>query len=497
MTGYRLLKSTFPALFLLGTLMLCHPASARNILTDNINLSCVQDDTVLDCDYRMFEPEVVDLITAFSGENELSVHSTTVYPAGGDTTAILFLIDTSDPARQNAVNKGKQHIRLLIKQAKPHHKPGLASFDKTLEIESGIGDPTPQLLKSLEKIRAKGQTTELYRSVLKAISYLQSIKAQRKVLYLLSDGQAEDMAYFHSDVVNAARESGIVINTIGYPRSAVLSVALQTLRRLSEETGGSYVGANVQYGLNTDYFGTAYKSMDSGGRFSINLDKSEKDSINIKLAYGDKIEKIALPVEITSLKATTEEKALQGVPAEENKPDMPMAGETGKSSTDAWFRYDLFRVFVVILLIAAIIVLASFFRIRNSALNKGRDDDNKKELKPYAYLIAKDKTQYPITRTTWRIGRSENNELPLDDASVSRMHAEIHRNDDGSFGIIDMGALNTIYINNKKVKKAILQEGDIIDIGDITLIFTQQGPDNAVKNATILQQTRLPDISDT
>ena len=114
--------------------------------------------------------------------------------------------------------------------------------------------------------------------------------------------------------------------------------------------------------------------------------------------------------------------------------------------------------------------------------------------KPYAYLIADDgtDTRYPITRTIWRIGRSKDNELSLNDTSLSRRHAEIHRNSDGTFDIIDTNSMNGVYINNEKIVKAELHEGDVVEIGDIFLHFTQLASDYSLDESTVMQKTRVP-----
>ncbi|MCG8379193.1 MAG: FHA domain-containing protein, partial [Proteobacteria bacterium] len=147
---------------------------------------------------------------------------------------------------------------------------------------------------------------------------------------------------------------------------------------------------------------------------------------------------------------------------------------------------------------AAFIIIIIFILITLFLLwNRGpsaKSTDAGPEYKPYAYLVANDKmhTRYPITRTIWRIGRSKDNELTLNDTSVSRRHAEIHRNTNGTFDIVDMNSMNGIYINNEKIGKAILQEGDVIEIGDIFLNFTQFASDYSSDESTVMQSTKVP-----
>jgi pSer/pThr/pTyr-binding forkhead associated (FHA) protein len=92
-----------------------------------------------------------------------------------------------------------------------------------------------------------------------------------------------------------------------------------------------------------------------------------------------------------------------------------------------------------------------------------------------AYLIVHygQNTRFLIKKSPVRIGRSPNNDLMLNDNSVSRHHAEITRNRDGVFSIKDLDSLNGVFVNDKRVKSAVLSEGCEIDIGDVRVTFTQ------------------------
>ena len=72
------------------------------------------------------------------------------------------------------------------------------------------------------------------------------------------------------------------------------------------------------------------------------------------------------------------------------------------------------------------------------------------------------------------------------------VHAEIHRNNNGSFDIIDMNSMNGVYINNEKVGKTELHEGDVIEIGDVFLNFTQLPSDHSLEESTVMQKTKVP-----
>jgi pSer/pThr/pTyr-binding forkhead associated (FHA) protein len=75
--------------------------------------------------------------------------------------------------------------------------------------------------------------------------------------------------------------------------------------------------------------------------------------------------------------------------------------------------------------------------------------------------------RYLLDAAATRIGREINNDLHLDDITVSRSHAMISKND--GYVIKDLGSLNGTYLNAISVKEAPLAAGDEIQIGKFHL----------------------------
>ena len=71
-------------------------------------------------------------------------------------------------------------------------------------------------------------------------------------------------------------------------------------------------------------------------------------------------------------------------------------------------------------------------------------------------------------RTT--IGRSPDNDIFLDDVTVSRKHAVLIRRGD-EFFIEDLGSLNGTYVNRKRIESARLESGDEVQVGKYRLTF--------------------------
>lgn len=67
-------------------------------------------------------------------------------------------------------------------------------------------------------------------------------------------------------------------------------------------------------------------------------------------------------------------------------------------------------------------------------------------------------------------GRHPDSDIFLDDVTVSRRHAEFHR-ESGVFTVRDVGSLNGTYVNRERVETATLSNGDEVQIGKFRLVL--------------------------
>jgi len=73
--------------------------------------------------------------------------------------------------------------------------------------------------------------------------------------------------------------------------------------------------------------------------------------------------------------------------------------------------------------------------------------------------------------TTNRVGRdTSENELVFADETVSWKHAKIQREGD-QYVLYDLGSLNGTFVNDRKVQKTVLYDGDRIRFGDVECVF--------------------------
>jgi pSer/pThr/pTyr-binding forkhead associated (FHA) protein len=85
---------------------------------------------------------------------------------------------------------------------------------------------------------------------------------------------------------------------------------------------------------------------------------------------------------------------------------------------------------------------------------------------------------YPFTGRAVTIGRLAQNDIVIDNLSVSRMHASISKSKDG-YTLTDLGSKNGTYVNGQLVETALLKDDDRITIGKYEIIFQiPQDPDS-------------------
>jgi pSer/pThr/pTyr-binding forkhead associated (FHA) protein len=72
-----------------------------------------------------------------------------------------------------------------------------------------------------------------------------------------------------------------------------------------------------------------------------------------------------------------------------------------------------------------------------------------------------------------RIGRSASADIAFDDGGVSRRHAVVMTRTDGSAEVLDDGSLNGTFVNGERVRRRVLEHGDVLTVGRRQLRYLQ------------------------
>ena len=95
--------------------------------------------------------------------------------------------------------------------------------------------------------------------------------------------------------------------------------------------------------------------------------------------------------------------------------------------------------------------------------------------------------EFPLAPDTSTIGRAEECTVSINHPSVSRVHAEVHALGAGRYEILDRGSSNGVRVNGIDLRRALLEGGDLIELGDVKLRFLEKGQ-TARAGADISQQ---------
>lgn len=488
-------------------------AHAAEIIGDGVELRCEQTDTRLECAYRLLADSAVSGVTASVNDVQLPV--TRSPTPTSSRTALLFLVDTSDLERQAVVEQNIDHMKRMLEQAPQSYDLGLATFDSDLRIEAAVGSQRQDILAAADRVRTRGPTTELYRSGLDAIEVLSKNPAEQKVLVIFSDGMAEDKAYYHSDVISAAQQTGVIIYGLGYALSETDSVALQTLRRLAEETGGVFVAADSQMMLPDTFLSDPYHRLRTSGRLWVELAGASPLSaegprqVNLVwiLAQGTATASVELapPTTMTAGVPTPQQSDLGDTQATTVEPAtdngratmFPSPGLVPESATLPTYVIAIGAAGLVLLVALIALALWYFSRDRGPpAATVTMADMSTPTTVGFLEERENDNARHLIASDVFRIGRHSENDLTLHDPSISRHHAEIVRRRDGSFAISDLESMNGVFVNNRQHRKTILRDGDLVELGDVPLRFILHTESQETDEKTLLLTPLNPGSDD-
>lgn len=451
--------------FIIITMVILHPADtqAGPAATQGLYVNCdALTGSRLKCRFRLREPLLIKTIEASVAGQTLPSPKFTPFGTGADDTSVFFfLIDSSNPLRQKTVERNIAIIRKIIDQGGDRRLFGLGAFDSRLRVLAPVAPAVAAkdaVIKALQSIKADGQATELYRSVLEAVELLEKTQAARKALIVFSDGKKEDTAYTRADVIIAALRAKVVIYGLGYAEKKSDTPHLQHLRRLAEETGGPYFSADIATGkLPAALLKTPFAFLENGGRAEIDLSG----------LYAEQTLKLVFKTMDGNVFFWQKQIVLPPAPA-----PAPAAELSAIQRWRAWVTANpvssaLAGIAVLSLLIALLLFVAERWR-RQSA---PEEEEPEPEVLAALEFLDGDMSRADITTAALRIGRNPDNDLCLTNDSVSGYHAELHRNRQGRFHITDLDSSNGILINEEPQTQHTLADGDVIALGEVRFRF--------------------------
>lgn len=67
------------------------------------------------------------------------------------------------------------------------------------------------------------------------------------------------------------------------------------------------------------------------------------------------------------------------------------------------------------------------------------------------------------------VGRNPDADVQIGDPSISRRHCQFFLNGEGALSVRDFDSMNGTYIDDKRISRAVLAPGEIVQVGSISL----------------------------
>jgi hypothetical protein len=122
-------------------------------------------------------------------------------------------------------------------------------------------------------------------------------------------------------------------------------------------------------------------------------------------------------------------------------------------------------------------------------------DDQRPPTRPF--LILEGKRHVALVKPTVGLGRSLDNDIIVDDARVSRKHAQL-RLRYGRYVIFDLGSTGGTTVNGYPVQECVLEAGDVISLAGVEIIYgedipTPVPPPHQTSSTPVWRRSSLPE----
>lgn len=408
----------------------------------------------------------IDSTAGKAGDISLPSPSLQPFPAPGETSSLLVLIDRSGKNRDAEITRQVSEYLIVTGSQPDFLNIVAASYDREVHpiIPRGLGD----LVAQLAGLNAVDVAPNLNDILAGGISAVSSLPTQRRGIFVFSDGFSQP-GLDEEKISQLASATGVAITFI-------LSNGRRTVERakldgIAARTGGEV----VDQGRLVPFLKNPFLLMHSGATEIFQLPDVERffwqraPKVEVVMRYGDKslvlVASQAVPL---AGPRRTAEYLLQSHPV-----ILAGSGATVLALVGglAFFIGRRRRAPIEEKIIGQDAAIpASAFKVELPP----RLDPEPAPVLAVLENIADGKA-FSVRSALANIGRATTNEVVIDDAAVSRLHAVIQQQGFGSFSIENRSG-NGTFVNHQKIDKAPLSDGDLITIGATTLRYVPTAP---------------------
>lgn len=460
------------------------------------------------CDVRASGAAVFkDLKATIKGEKDpLDTKFEAFDPASQGTTT-AYMIQILPNNRRTTLSQMGDAVVTFTDQRVGKRRFMAYTFANDLALVADSGTSKAEFVRQIIAIKPLTATIQLYKTALQAVEALAKETGDRKALVILADGTSDDTGYSHDQVVKAAKDAGVTIHVLGYYDDKNARPQFQKLARLAEDTGGS--ATEVKQGAaNKDFTKDVVTNRFAGEV----LENGGKAVVTLKGPAG--AQTIEFKADLTDGKTLVAEEKVTvpaAAPPAYDRPAFERSSEPEPKGTwdsiSDWAEDNSFVVVALGVLLGAGIIAFAVYGQQLLGMARGGvavpaaaperqaasyDDDTDDPMttegggegellrdaegRPVVYgwleMLDGNASRHPLRTTNVRVGRHRDNDICLQNDSISRRHAVLHYNaDTRRFVITDLGGGNGVVVNKTKYKSRELSDGDMVELGEVRLRF--------------------------
>ncbi len=340
--------------------------------------------------------------------------------------SLAIVIDRSGSMTGEKIARAKESVLRFISLMEPGDRASLFSFSDEVSETAPLTGSQDNLRKAVLTIEPGGNTA-LYDAIARGVESVKGVSG-RKAVIVLTDGIANRGALDIDQAIASAGKAFVSVYAIGLGND----VRAARLERIAQETGGTYFFTPSADGL-AEIYDTISNRIRNEYVISYVTGKRGEYLRSVSVAF------------------TTGQTAARSY----FQPESSLFGAGGRPPL--W---------------ASVIPLLSFAGLALLSLRK-MDRHYKAG---HLSLVRGKGTKADIDiGAAVTIGRDERNTLGLfKDSDIAQQHAVVKK-ENGHYVLEDKGAEVGTFVNKKKVTgRQALQDGDVIDIGHATIVFSDK-----------------------
>ena len=86
---------------------------------------------------------------------------------------------------------------------------------------------------------------------------------------------------------------------------------------------------------------------------------------------------------------------------------------------------------------------------------------------------------FEVSKSEITVGRGQTNDIVIMDSKMSRLHARFEFSAKGEVTVVDAGSTNGIRVNGNKVNEAVIQPGDVVQMGESQIRYERSSKEDA------------------